>query len=99
MNKLTRNQVSLVFQARTGMIKVKENYKKIKKKGQRNLICRVCRTEVETWQHILEECIELHEDETSKVTKDDIFKEDVYHTKEIANKLQNTMDKLIQFKA
>ncbi len=27
MNKLTRNQVSLVFQARTRMIKVKENYK------------------------------------------------------------------------
>ncbi len=28
MNTLTRNQVSLVFQARTRMIKVKENYKK-----------------------------------------------------------------------
>ncbi len=30
INKLTRNQVSLVFQARTRMIKVKENYKKDK---------------------------------------------------------------------
>ncbi len=96
MNKLIRNQVSLVFQATTRMIKVKENYKK---KGQRNLICRVCRTEVETQQHILEECGELHEDETSKVAKDDIFKEDVYHLKEIANKLQKTTDKLTQFKA
>ncbi len=80
MNKLTRNQVSLVFQARTRMI----NYRK----GQRNLICRVCRTEVETRQHILEECVDLHEDETTKVTKDDIFKEDVYHLKEIAKKFK-----------
>ncbi len=46
-----------------------------------------------------EECVELHEDETTKVTKDDIFKEDVYHLKEIASKLQKTMDKLTQFKA
>ncbi len=66
------------------MVKVKENYKK----GQKNLICRVYRTEVETQQHILEECVELQEDETTKVTKDDIFKEDVYHLKEIANKGQ-----------
>ncbi len=55
MNKLTRNQVSIVFQARTRMNKVKENYKKkkIKKEEERNLICRVCRSEVETQQHIL----------------------------------------------
>ncbi len=76
------------------LIQVKENYIK---KGQRNLICRVCRKEVETQQHILEECVELHEDETTKVTKDDIFKEDVYHLKKIANKFQKTMDKLTQF--
>ncbi len=30
MNKLTRNQVSIVFQARTRIIMVKENYKKDK---------------------------------------------------------------------
>ncbi len=89
MYKLTRNQVSIIFQARTRIIKVKENYEN----GQRNLICRVCRKEVETQQHILEECVELHEDGTTKVTKDDIFKEGVYHLKEIANKLQNTMVK------
>ncbi len=41
----------------------------------------------------------LHDDETTKVTKDDIFKEDAYHLKEIANKLQKTIDKLTQFKA
>ncbi len=28
----------------------------------------------------------IHDDETTKVTKDDIFKEDIYHLKEIANK-------------
>ncbi len=45
------------------------------------------------------ECVELHKDETTKVTKDDIFKEDVYHLKKIANKLQKTIDKLTQTKA
>ncbi len=34
-----------------------------------------------------------------KVTKNDIFKEDVHHLKEIANKLQKTMDKLTQYTA
>ncbi len=68
-------------------------------KGQRNLIYRVCRTEVETQQHILEERVELPEDGTIKINKDDIFKDDVYHLKEIANKLQKTMDKLTKFKA
>ncbi len=66
----------------TIMIKVKEYYKN----GQRNLICRVCRKQVDTQQRILEECVELHEYGTTKVTKDDLFKEDVYHLKEIANK-------------
>ncbi len=97
MHKRIRNQVSINVQATTRMIKVKENYRK----GQRYLIilCRVYRTEVETQQHILEECVELHEDGTTKVTKNDIFKEDVYHLKEIANTFQKTMDKLTQFKA
>ncbi len=52
-----------------------------------------------TAAHTIEECVDLHEDETTKVSKDDIFKEDVYHLKEIANKLRKTMDNLTQLKA
>ncbi len=96
MNKLTRNQVSIVFQARTRMIKVTEHFLN----GQRSLICGVCRKEVETQQHILEVWVELYENRTTKViTKDDLFKEDIYHLKEIMNKLQKTMDKQTQIKA
>ncbi len=77
------------------MTKVTENYKNV----QWSLICRVCRKDVETQQHILEECVELYEDGTTKVTKGYIFKEDVYLLKEIANTLQKTIDKLNQIKA
>ncbi len=65
----------------------------------KGISCRVCTKEVETQQHILEECVELHEDWTTKVTKDDLFEEDVYYLKEITNILQKTMDKLTQIKA
>ncbi len=34
----------------------------------------------------------------NKGHEENIFKEDVYHLKEIANKRQNTMDKLTQIK-
>ncbi len=56
---------------------------------------RVCRIEVEAQQHILEECsMELHQDGATHATKEDIFEEDVYHLKTVANKLQKTMDQL-----
>ncbi len=86
MNKCTRNQTN-----HQGLEKLQT--------GQRNLIGRVCRTEVETQQQIVEEWAELHQDRSTEVTKDDIFKENVYHLKEIAKKLQTTMDKLTQIKA
>ncbi len=71
------------------MINVKRNYKKDK-----------CTSYVETQQpYIQEEYVELHQDGPTILTKDDLFKEDVYHLKEIANKLQQTIDKLIQIEA
>ena len=39
MEELTRNQVSIIFKARTRMLKVKSNYKN----GNTNLLCRLCK--------------------------------------------------------
>ena len=52
MNKLTRNQASTIFRARTRMLKVKTNFKN----GHTNLKCRMCGKQEETQKHVLEEC-------------------------------------------
>ena len=54
MEKLTRKQVSTIFKARTRMTKVIANYKN----GHRNHLCRLCKKEEETQQHIFSKCPE-----------------------------------------
>ena len=56
MNELTRKQTSLIFKARTRMLKIKGNYKN----GYTNLTCRLCGKEEESQPHILEECPVVH---------------------------------------
>ena len=56
------------------MIKVKGNYKNVNK----NLLCRACKTEVETQAHVLKDCPEIHKDDITKGKKEDIFKEDIH---------------------
>ena len=72
MNKLTRNQASTIFRARTRMLKVKANFKK----GHTNLECRMCGNKEETLKHILEECMALQK-ETPSITKKMIFEENI----------------------
>ncbi len=72
MNELTRNQASTIFQARTRMLKVKENYKK---KYGNDLICRACGLKTENQLHVLKECQVLHQNDTNKITEADIFTE------------------------
>ncbi len=52
MNKLTRNQASIIFQGRTRMLKVKTNYKKDKRTF---FYERICKTKEETQHPILDE--------------------------------------------
>ncbi len=93
MDKLTRNQVSIVLQARTRLVKVKGNYKKKKGTSYTEDANRDGSTATHTRRtHITTSRL------VNKSHKGDIFKEDVYHLKEIANKLHNTMDKLIPIK-
>ena len=90
MNELTRKQTSLIFKARTRMLKVKSNYKN----GHPNLTCRMCKTEEETQTHILEECPVVHPDETNKIPKHQLFSEDTGTLREIAIKIGKIQEKL-----
>ena len=90
MNELTRKQTSLIFRARSRMIKVKGNYKN----GYPDLKCRICNKEDETQTHILEECTTLHNNEALKVPKHHLFSEDTGTLTQIANKVEKIMEKL-----
>ena len=90
MNELTRKQTSLIFKARTRMLKVKSNYKN----GHPNLTCKMCKTEEETQTHILEECPVVHPDETNKIPKHQLFSEDTGTLREIAIKIGKIQEKL-----
>ena len=53
------------------MLEVKNNYRKMHEDN----ICRACKNETETQEHILEECPEIHRSEISKVTRRIIFED------------------------
>ncbi len=72
------------------MLKMKANYKK----GQKDLKYENVKKETETWQNILEECRNLHKEEGTKVTKEDIFKKDIHHQSKVAAKIENIMNKI-----
>ena len=88
MDKLTRNQCSYIFQGRTRMLKIKENYKT----ANRDLTCRMCSKTQETQKHILEECEIIHTTETNKIQKEELFSEDISHLRTVAQKIENIME-------
>ena len=90
MNELTRKQTSLIFKARSRMLKVKGNYKN----GYPDLICRLCKGGEETQTHILEECLVLHPNNNNKVPIDQLFTEDTGALKQVAKKLETITEKL-----
>ena len=77
MHKLTRKQASTIFKARTRMMKVKGNYRK----GYSEHMCRACKSEEETQQHVLNECVAIHLGREPPVNP---FIEDVNQLKRIA---------------
>ena len=90
MNELTRKQTSLIFKARTRMIKVKGNYKN----GHPDLTCRMCGEREESQVHILEECPEMHKDNAIKVPKHQLFNENTSTLRQVANNLEIILEKL-----
>ena len=90
MSVLTRKQTSLIFKARTRMLKIKGNYKN----GHTDLTCRLCKSKEETQVHILEECPALHPDNANKIPKHQLFNENTGTLRQIANGLEVILDKL-----
>ena len=90
MDQLTRKQVSLIFKARTRMLKIKGNYKN----GNPNLTCRACKREEETQQHVLEKCPKIHENTDLIVTKKELFSENTGTLLRICKKLDSILQKL-----
>ena len=72
------------------MLDIKNNYRG---KYENNL-CRLCKVENETQEHVLNECPKIHTDKKSKVYKQDIFHEDTIHLKEISTRINNAVNKL-----
>ena len=90
MNEMTRKQVSVIFKARTRMMKIKGNYKN----GNKNQTCRACKQEPETQDHVLEMCPEIHKTEDTKVKKSQLFSENTDTLKLIAKKIDTIMNSL-----
>ena len=86
MNKLTRNQASTIFKARTRMIKVKSNYKN----GNTDMKCRLCGKSEETQKHALEECETINQT-LEKVTEQMIFNENTDELRTTANLIEKRM--------
>ena len=89
MDKLTRNQASIIFKARTRMLKMKANYKN----GNTNLTCRACGQTEETQTHILEECNVINKDQLP-ITKAMIFSDCVNALKQTAKTIEAKMETL-----
>lgn len=81
-------EASIIFKARTRMLKVKCNYKNM----YQDTICRLCRTEEENQEHVLESCTSDIRKTAGKVTTQDIFEEDYKKLKETAKNLYKIME-------
>ena len=95
MEVLTRNEVSMIFRARTRMIHAKANYKNMHKETK----CRGCGAENETQEHILEECTGIHENnEENKITKEELFNNmlDTDQLRKLAGKIQKIEEKIMK---
>ena len=90
MTKMTRNECSIIFRARTRMLDIKNNFKG--KYGDDK--CRACKIETETQDHVLEKCPSIHTDNNLKITMDELFDEDTTKLKPIVTKLYGIMDKI-----
>ena len=90
MDKLTRLQASTIFKARTRMLDTKLNYKN----KYPNKMCRMCNTETETQEHVLQDCKTLHPDNTTKITTNQIFEENTDKLRNTATQIQSIIEQL-----
>ena len=89
-NKLTRQQASTIFKARTRMLPVKNNYRN----KYQNHTCGACGEPVEVQKHVLEDCEVLHLVGQYKVYNKEIFSDNPNKLRTTATNIQNIMDQL-----
>ena len=87
MSKLTRYQASIIFRARTRMLKFKDNFRAMYKDNT----CRLCNKEKETQEHVMD-CISNKEN--IKISKEEIFCNSTAVLKNTARKLKIMMEVL-----
>ena len=90
MNRLNRNETSIIFKARTRMARTKMDYKNM----HRDHICRKCKKEEETLKHVLQECQTIHTDEKSKVKWERIYSNNINELKDIAGKIKKIITEI-----
>ena len=90
IQKLNRTLVRTIFKARTRMLDIKNNFR-----GKyQGIKCRGCGMADETQEHVLEECIKLHENNENKVTKEEIFSDNPDQNTKTAEKIQYIMKQI-----
>ena len=91
LKKLTRYQASTIFKARSRMLAIKDNFKT---QYRNNMTCRACGLSDETQTHVLEECLEIHRDDTTKVSTNEIFNNDILkHTAMYIARIMEVIEK------
>ncbi len=70
------------------MLDVKNNFRGM----YRDLNCRACKVKDETQEHILSECLIIHTDNETKVTKENLFSKELKELRVTANKVTKIMD-------
>merc|ERR1711862_8222 len=74
------------------MLHIKNNMRGAYKE---NMTCRLCNTEIETQEHILSECIKLHQESNQlRTNTDEIYTEDLDTLKRTANKIIQIMEEV-----
>ena len=90
MDKCNRMETSIIFRARTRMLKVKTNFRNM----YQDTTCRLCKAEEEDQEHVLENCQSEERKKIGKVTAEDIFEENTEKLKETAGTIRRIMDLL-----
>ena len=90
MMRMTRNQASTIFKAKTRMLDIKNNFRN----KYANSTCRACKVTNETQEHVLNECQILHPNETTKVSNQELAMEDPEVLINVSKKIEKLMTKL-----
>ena len=74
------------------MLPIKNNYKS----KYKDLICRGCKADSETQQHVLQECVAIHKSNDTKVKPTDYFTDDLKVLKKVVHNIQLAIQRIEQ---